>query len=595
MKIRSLLALMITATLLPVVVFFTIPLNRLMEAERDSGVRSMHEAVRATSLAVDGQWHEVIGLVRSLSNSSKLEAGQFDAFRDKARTIVAGRDAYIVLFDSDGQQLVDSSLPNGALLPDTRTAARGRITQVLAGGTVSISNLLLGEVNPQPMIALEFPVTLPEQRRYVLGYGFKVGALAKALPTPQSEDGATFMIFDREGHLLQSNRQPSTVGAMAPQAIADAIRSRSTGPVRMPDGGYAVLTSSPVSGWWVVMTADAARIDGVANRTLLLSGLGLLLALFFAVAAARAFSARIGQAIALTSASAHAIGKGVPRPPTPSGITEVDQLNQSVYNAGRLLAETSMEREQLLAQAQLARAVADAQNRAKDEFLAMLGHELRNPMAPISTAAHLLTVPGLNADQLRQAGAVISRQVEHMNRLVNDLLDVSRVTRGLISLETKPLRIEQVIASAAEQTLGTIHASAHELKLDPIADDIWISGDQTRLVQVMANLLINAAKYSPPQSTIVVQAARDEEMLKLTVSDNGGGIEPDLLPRIFELFSQGARRPDRAAGGLGLGLALVRKIVELHGGSVGAHSEGPGQGSCFTIRLPLCEKPADGG
>jgi signal transduction histidine kinase len=586
MKVRSLLALTITVALVPVVVFFAAPLARLVDAERDAGVRSLKEAARATSVAVDAQWNEAAGLMRALSASSKLEAEQMEDFAAKAHSLMDGRDANLVLYDANGQQRVNTAVPEGAALPDTRTE-RERISKLLGTSKVVVTDLLDDAVTRKPMVALEYPFSLAEDRNYVMGYAFEAALMAKALPAPDN-DGTTYQIYDRKGRLIQSNRPGAAIGAAAPPAIA-AMRSAHNGLVPLPDGGYALLAPSHLSNWWVVVTASTERIDGNARRIALVSGLGLLMALLLAVATAWAISARIAKAIAQTSAAAGAIGSAPPQRPAPSGIAEVDDLGESIYQASRLLAEAAAERERLLVQAQHAREVADAQNRAKDEFLAMLGHELRNPMAPISVAAHMLTMPGLSAQQLRQASDVIARQTSHMNRLVNDLLDVSRVTRGLISLDRKPLSIAPVIASAVEQTGSMAASQHHTLTVAPMAEELWVNGDAIRLVQVLANLLANAIKYSPPRSEIQVEAAREAGEVVLAVSDNGSGIEAGLLPRIFELFSQGVRRPDRADGGLGLGLALVRKIVELHGGSVAAYSEGPGMGSRFVIRLPLCD------
>ncbi|CAN7265539.1 HAMP domain-containing sensor histidine kinase [Pseudoduganella sp. LjRoot289] len=592
MKVRSLLALTITVALVPVVVFFAAPLARLVDAERDAGVRGMQETARATSLAVDGQWNEAIGLVRALSASSKLEAEQMAAFAGKARSLIADGNAILLLYDANGQQRVNTALPEGAAMPDTRAANRERIAKTLTDGKIAISDVQQGPVTRTPMVALEYPFSLGEDRQYVLAYAFAASRLASALP-PLADADTTVRIYDRQARLIQTNRRDEEIASAAPPAIAAAIRSRREGLHALPDGGYAVLTASPVTGWWVAISTTADRIDGNARRIALLSGLGLLLALLLAVATAWAISARIAKAIAQTSAAANAIGSAPPLRPKPSGIDEVDELGDSIYQAAHLLAEAAAERERLLVQAQQAREVADTQNRAKDEFLAMLGHELRNPMAPISVAAHMLAMPGLSEQQLRQASDVIARQSSHMNRLVNDLLDVSRVTRGLISLDLKPIEIQPVIASAVEQTTSMAAGQGDILTVAAMEDGLWVHGDAIRLVQVLANLLANAVKYSPPQSRIQVEARRGDGGLLLTVTDNGSGIEAGLLPRIFELFSQGVRRPDRADGGLGLGLALVRKIVELHGGSVAAYSEGVGKGSSFVIRLPLCPVPME--
>ena len=231
-------------------------------------------------------------------------------------------------------------------------------------------------------------------------------------------------------------------------------------------------------------------------------------------------------------------------------------------------------------------------NARKDEFLAMLAHELRNPLAPIASAAHLLKLVGTDAARIEQASDIIARQVRHMTVLVDDLLDVSRVTRGLIELEQQPVDLQSLVASAVEQARPLVKSRGHVLNLRMHASDPVVRGDRTRLVQVVANLLNNAAKYTAPGGEITLAVELHGSEARIVVTDNGTGIEDKLLPHVFELFTQGARTPDRTQGGLGLGLALVRSIVALHGGTVTAESAGLGQGSRFTIALPALAAPA---
>ncbi|TWO71743.1 PAS domain S-box protein [Caenimonas sedimenti] len=227
-----------------------------------------------------------------------------------------------------------------------------------------------------------------------------------------------------------------------------------------------------------------------------------------------------------------------------------------------------------------------ANNRRKDEFLAMLAHELRNPLAPISMAAHLLKSAPSDAAYVERSAGIISRQVLHMTELVDDLLDVSRVTRGLVELERVPVDLKAVLGNAIEQVRPMIEARGHELTTRMAAGDVAVLGDRTRLVQVMSNLLNNAAKYTPPGGALSMTLVVVDRNVEVRVADNGSGIDANLLPHVFDLFTQGERTPDRAQGGLGLGLALVRSLVELHGGRVSAQSEGRGKGSVFTVTLP---------
>jgi PAS domain S-box-containing protein len=229
-----------------------------------------------------------------------------------------------------------------------------------------------------------------------------------------------------------------------------------------------------------------------------------------------------------------------------------------------------------------------ATNRRKDDFLAMLAHELRNPLAPISTAAHLLKVASSDPAKVERSADIIERQVRHMTELVDDLLDVSRVTRGLVELERRPVEMKAVLGHAIEQVRPLIEARGHQLTTHTASGDAYVLGDRTRLVQVVSNLLNNAAKYTAPHGALSVSLTVAEQV-EVRVADNGMGIDAQLLPHVFELFTQGERTPDRAQGGLGLGLALVKSLAELHGGTVAAASGGRGQGTAFTLRLPLLQ------
>lgn len=226
-------------------------------------------------------------------------------------------------------------------------------------------------------------------------------------------------------------------------------------------------------------------------------------------------------------------------------------------------------------------------DRRKDEFLAMLAHELRNPLAPISAAADLLRLDRLEPGSVKQTSAVIARQVKHMSGLVDDLLDISRVTRGLVTLDRQKLDLARIVADAIEQVRPLLLARHHELTVHTPAIPVFVSGDQKRLVQVVANVLNNAAKFTPDGGQLLLTLDVAGELACLRLTDNGIGMTPDLALRAFELFTQGERTPDRAQGGLGIGLALVRSLVELHQGNVAASSPGPGLGSTFTISLPL--------
>lgn len=260
----------------------------------------------------------------------------------------------------------------------------------------------------------------------------------------------------------------------------------------------------------------------------------------------------------------------------------------TALDASRRELQKALERvEQELVSRREAETKLKEADRKKDEFLAMLAHELRNPLAPINMAASILKLPAVGKDQAYKASEIIERQVKHMSSLLDDLLDVSRVTRRLIVLAQDIVDLKEAMLEALEQTRPLVEAKGHSLTVEAPSYPVMVKGDRTRLVQIIANLLNNAAKYTHAQGEIRLRMSVLNKDIELSIRDNGIGIEETLLPQVFELFTQAERTSDRTQGGLGLGLALVKSLVELHGGSVEAVSEGLGKGSEFIVRLPL--------
>jgi CheY-like chemotaxis protein/two-component sensor histidine kinase len=221
------------------------------------------------------------------------------------------------------------------------------------------------------------------------------------------------------------------------------------------------------------------------------------------------------------------------------------------------------------------------------EFLAMLAHELRNPLAPIRNAVRVMQAGAAAGANPEWVTEVIDRQVTHLTRLVDDLLDVSRITSGKIELQLEPVEVADLVARAVESSRQLIEDRGHTLEVVLPEQPLWVQGDAVRLSQVFLNLLNNAAKYTPEGGRIEIAAERDRRQVAIRVRDSGVGIASELLPRVFDLFTQGERALDRADAGLGVGLTLVERLVRRHGGSVAAASDGPGRGSEFVVRLPL--------
>jgi PAS domain S-box-containing protein len=269
-----------------------------------------------------------------------------------------------------------------------------------------------------------------------------------------------------------------------------------------------------------------------------------------------------------------------------TGMAQKDWSGRAFRMAGSVIDVTERKR---------AEQVLHESNRAKDEFIATLAHELRNPLAPIRTGLDILRKDRSNGPASERARETMARQLTHMIRLIDDLLDISRINSGKIRLETGRMRLAAAIESAVEISRPTIEARGHQLTLDVSARDIELMADSTRIAQAIGNLLNNAAKYTPPNGHVGLKAWQDGPWAVVEISDDGVGIPPDMIEQVFALFTQVSRTLDSAQGGLGIGLYLVRSLIELHGGTVSAHSEGTGRGSKFTVRLPCLLQPAPEG
>jgi signal transduction histidine kinase len=266
--------------------------------------------------------------------------------------------------------------------------------------------------------------------------------------------------------------------------------------------------------------------------------------------------------------------------------TKNEQLKRQAEKLSQRTTELTATNKRLVREMEERRA-AERKSSAKDEFLAMLGHELRNPLSAISSASSLLGMPGAGAESVGRARLIIQRQTQHLSRIVDDLLDLSRAMSGKILLAKKRIDIGPLVSGCLDTFRATGRTAGYDLCANVGAG--WVDGDPTRLEQIATNLIDNALKYTPAGGKIRIGIDAVGDEVVLTVRDSGVGIPPDLLPHVFDVFVQGSISIDRSQGGLGIGLSLVRRLVELHGGSVGVTSEGSGLGSTFEIRLPRAE------
>lgn len=279
-------------------------------------------------------------------------------------------------------------------------------------------------------------------------------------------------------------------------------------------------------------------------------------------------------------------------------ISPIRDANGAVAGASKIARDiterkaSEREQERTIGELRRAEEALREGDRRKDEFLAVLAHELRNPLAPIRYAVAMARKEDRTEGQRRQAQAIIERQVEHMGRLLDDLLDVSRITRGTLILRLSSVDLASVVTAAQEASRPLIESRGHTLVVELPREPVRLVADPVRLAQILANLLINSAKYTDTGGRIALQARRDGEQLVLRVRDNGIGISAEMMPRMFTLFAQASPALERSEGGLGIGLSLVRGLVELHGGTVSAYSRGTGQGAEFVVRLPIGDPAA---
>jgi signal transduction histidine kinase len=262
------------------------------------------------------------------------------------------------------------------------------------------------------------------------------------------------------------------------------------------------------------------------------------------------------------------------------------ELEQKVHERTRELEQLNANLQAEVAERRRAeKALVEADHR-KDEFLATLAHELRNPLAPIRNALEIMRLAEGDPEAFNRSRAVMERQVGQMIRLIDDLLDVSRITRGKLQLVTETVDLKAVVEAAVEMSRPQIEKAGHQLSVSLPTTPLWVTGDRVRLAQVLSNLLNNAAKYTESGGSVLLEAGQSDARVVVRVRDTGIGIPPDMLPGLFDLFTQVNRSLNRSQGGLGIGLALVRRLVEMHGGTVEAHSAGLGQGAEFVVRLP---------
>ena len=587
MRLRSHLLLLAFASAAPVMVLAVIIAVLVVKQERDTVRDAAGDRVVAVMSAVDAELRGSVATLRAMAASASLERGELKAFHAEASRILSTHPDWLTftLARPDGIRILDAANLPGAALGGV--VDRPSFDRALKSGEPVIGNVAAGPSGRNPGIPLRMPVRAGDGTvSYVLTVVLKPEAFGDVLRAQRLPEGWVVNLLDSSARTI-ARQPPVPAGTPASDSLREAV-------ARTPQGwfrgqtleGLSVYTphvTSSLSGWSLGIGMPLEAVDAAAWRSLWLVIAMVLIATGVAAGLAVLVGWRIARPIAALATAADESGRGRAAFPRHTPIAELDSLSAALGRA----ADAAREREDLV---QREKAALQATDRAKDEFLAMLSHELRNPLAALTTAAHVLKLAKPEEEAAAKARAVVERQTRHMARLVGDLLDISRVAMGKVQLEHERFNLAEAIGNVMNVWRASGRLERHRVTLETA--EAWVDADRARIEQVVSNLLDNAVKFTPAGRRIAVSVRTEGDTAVIGVTDEGEGLAPGMTERMFDLFVQGERGLDRGAGGLGVGLALVKRLTELHGGTVSATSAGPGFGTAFTVRLPTVEAPA---
>jgi signal transduction histidine kinase/CheY-like chemotaxis protein len=587
-KLRTHFIFLTLATVVPIVMFGVGLIVYHTRLERSALERGMRDTARALVLALDRDIKDIKTGVEALAASRHLDpGGDLALFYDEAATVSKGFGGWAVLSDPSGRQLLNTSRPFGAPLPLPTPASLEMMRSVAAGGKTFVSNIVIGTVSRQPAMIVATPVIRKGQTRYVLDFPFSPMQFTTLLKEAELSAGWIALITDRDGGVVARVPDASVfVGRKeAPAWTAQTTGSDEgfiTGDVLTGPPVYVAFRRSKETEWTVGVAAPVRLVEAGLRRSLLALVAGGILLLAIACGLAFVLGKRIAAPIVALAKSLKARPASA-LPAARSAVSEVEDLRRALEEA-----RTAEHRAEL---AHAAREQAETANRAKDDFLAVLSHELRTPLNTMLGWVRMLRSGNLDAGATARALDVIERNVSQQGRLISDLLDASRIVFGRLDLSLQRVDLPALVAGVVESVRPSAEAKAIALKSELDMGAGPVRGDPDRLRQVVENILGNALKFTPPGGAVTVRLVGGSSA-RLIVSDTGVGIDADFLPHIFERFRQADGTGGRAHAGLGLGLAIVRHLVELHGGQVSAESSGAGQGATFTVVLPIAATAA---
>jgi len=569
-------------------IFGAVGAYMLLERERDSFERAALDRVRALMTAIDAELRASITPLEMLARSPLLDGDDLIAFRAEAERALEGRRGdwsnIVVSHPDTAQMLLNLLVPPGASLFKTLDPAS--VFESAKSQRPAIGSVVTGGVLKRPLFTVRVPVLRDGKVKYVVSAVVETPVISRLVQQQGIPSAWAVAVLDNNYGFVMRQPLPETGLGSPSESLKKALDSAPQGFQRgqLLDGSeiYRAFQRSSLSRWSASIAAPRSVVEESLNGVYVLVA-GFAGAALLGLWIAWWLASRISQPIAALARAAPALGRGEALALPPAGsVDEVSELARALGES----ADAIRDREERQRQAEQALRAAD---RAKDEFLAMLGHELRNPLASVSNAAQLLKMARNQPQVLDNVSAILGRQVEHMTRLVDDLLEVGRVTGGKVRLQREPLDLGVIVIQLLE---GWKHGGRflhHEISTELLS--VWVSADRARIEQVFSNLLDNALKYTPAGGQIRISLRAERAHAILEISDTGLGMPTELIERVFDLFVQGERSLARELGGLGIGLTMVKRLVELHGGSVHARSDGPNHGATFMVELPAIERP----
>jgi len=571
--------------MLPVLGFAMLVSMVLLEQERASVEQGGVARARAMMTAVDAQLRGLITTISVLGASSSLETGDLRAFHAEARRALATQRAWrdVRLIRPNGEILIDAALEFGQAVPrvfDAASVSRAVATMRPAIGDVDV----LGDA--ERGVPIRVPVVRNGAVEYVVTIVVRPDFFEEIILGQRLPAGWISGIVDANGRFVA--RVPTRpAGQLASDTYRAAVQ-------KAPEGWSRGLTLerrdvfsahavSDFSRWSVGLAIPADIVLAGAHQTGLMTALGVLVSIAIAMAIVVISGRRIARPVVSLATVARSIGSGeIASVAIPGNVEEVNEVAAALQDADLAVRE----RESLVQREKDALQAAD---RGKNEFIASLSHELRNPLAALTAAAHILRRTDPLGSKSADARGVIERQTKHMSRMIEDLLDVSRVIMGKANLTLETLDL----AELAGQAVDAWHAGGRLVGRNVAVQThpAWVMIDRTRTEQIVSNLLDNAVKFTPlgARITVIVERVADEAVL--TVADDGPGIPRHLRSHVFDIFVQAEQGADRSRGGIGVGLALVKRLAELQRGSVELATPEDGHGAAFTVRLPAVAPP----